>query len=251
MEKIDYGDPIFNPKIIETFKPILMAKAVWKKMPTKHEGNVLYHKLWNFWVRAGIQADLRSDLFFRDYEKQSPQITQLLKALGYPGTSAVSEIDIWERIGLVWNWLSQNVQQNPAAYVKISSQPNSWPSIDDFAAYFSTHGSLVWAACFSKAHLFASLLGRLVDARYRFGIASAHHTEGNVPSTASHVYAAAYVDDRWFYLDPTEVTTQVFPVFNQRASLGVAAFATVDYEHPFDFIPLPQSTFAAVPYLPV
>src|SRR5207249_3182177 len=106
------------------------------------------------------------------------------------------------------------------------------------------------AACFSKAHLFATLLGRVVYPRFRFGVASTHHTEDGAPPTASHVYVAAYVADRWFYLDPTAAPSTDFPSFADRQSIGVGSFTTVDYQHAFDLIPPPLSGFAQVPLLP-
>lgn len=59
------------------------ATAIWKRMATKHEGDVLYFKLWNFWVRAGVSADLRSALFFRDYEKTNADADALMKDMGF------------------------------------------------------------------------------------------------------------------------------------------------------------------------
>ena len=101
-----------------------------------------------------------------------------------------------------------------------------------------------------KGHLFATLLGRMVYPRFRFAIAEAHHSEGGAPPTATHVYGAVYVNERWFYLDPTAVYIKDFPDFKNRKSIGVDSFNTVDYEHPYMFIPVPLSGFERVPYLP-
>jgi hypothetical protein len=101
-------------------------------------------------------------------------------------------------------------------------------------------------ACFSKAHLFATLLGRVVYPRYRFSIAESHLTEGGAPPTASHVY----VGERWFYLDLTAVHSTTFPAYKDRKSIGVSSFRTVDCEHPYIFIPVPLSGFNPVVYLP-
>jgi hypothetical protein len=227
-----------------------VATAIWKKMTTKHEGDVLYYKYWNFWVRAGVSADTRSDIFLRDYEKANADADKLLKDVGFPWKKAETEEEVWSRIGMVWNWLRNNVQINNAEYGTISSIADEWPSILDYAKYYVSHGNLVWAACFSKAHLFATLLGRMVYPRFRFAIAEAHHTEGGAPPTASHVYVAAYVSDRWFYLDPAAGYSENFPEFDSRRSIGVSSFDTVDYEHPYEIIPVPLSGFDLDPYLP-
>lgn len=195
-----------------------------------------------------MQATINNYAIFRDYEASNANIDTLLKAIGFPWKKAESEEVIWNRIGMLWKWLGAHAEVNNAEYATLLTVPDSWPSIAEYAAYYAAHGKLVWAACFSKAHLFATLLGRIVYPRFRFGIAEAHHTEDGAPPTASHVYVGIYVADRWFYLDPTAVDPQSFPNFSQRNSIGL--FASVDYEHPYSFLPVPLSEFDGVPYLP-
>jgi hypothetical protein len=238
-----------HPHLPETKEFKSMGSAIWKRMTTKHEGDVLYYKLWNFWVRAGVGANPKSAEFFRDYEKTNSDTDAMLKNIGFPWKKAETEEEIWARIGMVWNWLKINVQNNGAEYSAISSVVGEWPSILDYAKYYKTHKHLVWAACFSKAHLFATLLGRMAYPRYRFAIAEAHHAENGAPPTATHVYVAVYVGERWFYLDPTAIYT-TFPDYANRRSIGVASFTTVDYEHPYEIIPVPLSGFDGVPHLP-
>jgi hypothetical protein len=122
-----------------------------------------------------------------------------------------------------------------------------WPSIAELAGYYGTHGELVWSACFSKAHLFANLLGRVLP-RWHTTIVSAHHTEGGAPPTASHVYVGVYLTGRWCYLDPTAVYSGALPSFSRRRSVGL--FTKVDYEHPFSALPVPLSPLDGVPHLP-
>jgi hypothetical protein len=256
MKPVEYGPVFMHPAVVEldpALKPRPLPRElhpVWQHVPTRHEGTVLYYKLWNFWARAGAAADLRAELFFRDYERANPQTDALLRDAGFPWRKAETEEEIWERIGAVWRFLHDKVDVDNAAYATLTSVPGTWPSILDFAAYYAAHGRLVWAACFSKAHLFATLLGRVVYPRFRFGIATAHHTEGGAPPTASHVYVGAYVAERWFHLDATAAPFTGFAAFAERRSIGVASFTSVDYPHPFEFIPVPLSGFANVPLLP-
>lgn len=251
MKRMEYGEWAAHPEIHEL--PIHIPKTgspIWARVATKYEGNVLYYKLWNFWVRAGVGADLRSDRFFRNYEMANADSDRLLADIGFPRRKAETEEEVWHRIGMVWNWLRSNVRVNYEAYSGISSVDGEWPSMLDYARYYVEHGDLVWAACFSKAHLFATLLGRMVYPRFRFSIAKAHHTEGGAPPTATHVYVSVYVADRWFYLDPSAVYGEDFPTFDERRSIGVDGFTTVDYEHPYMFIPVPLSGFDRVALLP-
>ena len=250
MEKIEYGEWEVHPEVAEPLEVSRAPTTIWMRRTTKHEGNVLYFKYWNFWVRAGVKADLRSNRFFRDYERANADTDRLLRDVGFPWRKAETEEEVWDRINMLWNWLKDNVQVNNAEYSTISSVAGEWPSILDYARYYVSHGNLVWAACFSKAHLFTTLLGRIVYPRFRFSIAEAHHTEGGAPPTATHVYGAVYVDDRWFYLDPTAVYSKSLPDFAHKASVGVDSFTTVDYEHPYQFIPVPLSGFEWVAYLP-
>jgi hypothetical protein len=141
-----------------------------------------------------------------------------------------------------------HVRDDPAAYKAMCSAPNGWPSIADFATYYAAHGHLVQAACFSKAHLFASLLGRIEFPRFRLGIAEAHHTEGCAPPTVSHVYVAAYVAGRWFYFDSGAAGVRPFPPFQKKKSIGIVPSA--DYEHPHSLFPVPSSSLCHVPHLP-
>ena len=256
MKHIEYGQVIIDAKLPSARRrvephPRLAGAPVWDHMATMHEGPILYSKQWNFWVRATATADLRSGVFFRDYETANANTDELLRDCAFPWAKAETEEEIWQRIGNAWEWLRQHVHDDAAGYGTISSQPDSWPSIADYAAYYMAHGrQLVWAACFSKAHLFATLLGRLVYPRFRFGIALTHHTESGAPPTAEHVYVGAYVADRWYFLDATEAPATPFPIFADRRSIGVPTFLTVDYQHPFDFIPVPLSGFTQVPFLP-
>jgi hypothetical protein len=51
MKKIKYGEWAVRPEIVEMVKVPKVATAIWKKMTTKHEGDVLYFKYWNFWCQ--------------------------------------------------------------------------------------------------------------------------------------------------------------------------------------------------------
>lgn len=216
---------------------------------TKHGGNQAYVKHWNWWARVGGQVLQPDDRFFPDFERTSPEITALIDALGAPKGPAATEAQVWSRIGLVWNWWRKHVRVDNAAYGAIDGTRDGWPGFVHFAAYYKQHKGLVCAACFSKAHLFACLLGRILYPRDRIAIASAHHTMNGAPPTASHVYVAVYVGERWFYFDSTYAQQHAWPTFEDRRSLGAPRETSVDYAHPFKVLPLPGSTLARVPLL--
>jgi hypothetical protein len=245
--ELEYGPWEIHPqrrKLI--LPPIPLTTPEMKAMTTMYEGSVTYLKLWNFWVRSCTPATAPTDDFFHNYESGSKQVMALISAVGTPTYWPHTEKDVWNRIETVWNWLGTNVRYDSAAYDSLTSA-DRWPSIEEFAQYYADNNELVWVACFSKAHLFATLLGRVLP-RWHVIIALAHHTENGAPPTASHVYVGVYLTDRWYYLDPTDVVSGPLPGFNERKSVG--PFKTVDYQHPFDAIPVPLSPLDVVPHLP-
>ncbi len=244
----DYGRWEIDP---ERFKippsPHKEKHPEMRKMKTMYEGNVTYLRRWNFWVRVGTPVTPSTDDVFHDYESSAPEVQDLLAAIGAPTIWPRTEEEIWDRISTVWNWLRLNVRVDNDAYSDLISAVGRWPSIAELARYYRDHGDLVWSACFSKAHLFAVLLGRVIP-RWHTTMVSAHHTEAGAPPTASHVYVAVYLTGRWYYLDPTAVYAGPLPGFKARRSVGI--FSKVDYQHPFSAHPVPLSSLGGVPYLP-
>jgi len=246
--ELEYGPWEIHPQVPKLFLPKeLLSSPEMKAMTTMHEGVITYFKFWNFWVRIGTPAIVPTDDFFHNYESSSNQVKALISAVGAPTHWPHTEKEVWNRIETVWSWLGANVRIDNAAYAGLTSA-DRWPSIDEFAHYYADHHGLVWSACFSKAHLFAILLGRVLP-RWHVLIATAHHTESGAPPTASHVYVGVYLTDRWYYLDPTDVYSGPLPLFKDRRSVG--PFKTVDYQHPFQAIPVPLSPLNRVPHLPV
>ncbi len=244
--EVGYGAWEINPESVQ--HPTKVTRALHPEMTvmkTMHEGKISYLRFWNFWVRVGTPAHEPTETFFHNYESGSKQVRNLLTAIGVPTAWPRTEKEIWKRIATVWSWLGANVRVDGATYSAITAA-DRWPSINELAVYFADHDELVWSACFSKAHLFAVLLGRILP-RWHIFIASAHHTEGGAPPTASHVYVGIYLTGRWFYLDPTAVYSYAFPSFSKRRSIGI--FKTVDYQHPFSARPVPLSPLDKVPYL--
>lgn len=237
----------FLPRVPLPPPPPAATHPEMKAMATLHEGSVTYLRHWNFWVRVGTPANTdHGDYFYAGYEDGSQPVRDLIAAVGAPTAWPRTEEEVWARIQTVWTWLGQNVRTDPTAYGNLTTA-DRWPSLAEFAAHYATHGELPWTACFSKAHLFACLLGRVLP-RWHVTIASAHHTEGGAPPTASHVYVGVYLTGRWYYLDPTAVYSGPLPDFADRCSVG--PFSTVDYEHPFSAIPVPLSDLRYVPHMP-
>src|SRR5262245_32128484 len=117
--RIRYGPVFINPKVIDGRLKLRFPATLhptWQRLQTFHEGDVLYYKLWNFWVRAGVEADLRADLFFPGYESVNPATDALLTDAGFTWSTATTEEEIWARIGRVWNFLQTKVVFDNTAY---------------------------------------------------------------------------------------------------------------------------------------
>lgn len=244
----NYGSWEIDPERIKI--PIAPHKGKYPEMigmDTMYEGVITYLRLWNFWVRVGTPAERDTDYFFHDFESNATEVQNLLTVIGVTTAWPKTEEEIWNRISTVWDWLGANVRLDHDAYGDLVNAVGRWPSITEFSRYFREHGDLVWSACFSKAHLFALLLGRVLP-RWHTSIVSAHHTEAGAPPTASHVYVGVYLTERWYYLDPTTVYAGPLPSFTDRHSVGT--FSKVDYQHPFSACPVPLSSLDSVPYLP-
>ncbi len=58
-----YGIHPKLPELQPRPRPVPVGEdAIWQHRATLHEGSVLYYKQWNFWIRAGMHADLRADV---------------------------------------------------------------------------------------------------------------------------------------------------------------------------------------------
>lgn len=246
---IDYGLWEIDPGIIKSQLPKKAEGfAEMKSMDTMYEGTVTYLRYWNFWVRAGTPVTAPIPYYFTNYESSASDVQNMISAIGTSTAWPHTQEEVWSRISTVWNWLGNNARIDNAAYNSLNSGTERWPSIEEFAQYYAVHHEVVWWACFSKAHLFAILLGRVLP-RWHTIIATGHHTEGDAPPTASHVYVGVYLTDRWYYLDPAAVYSESLDSFENRKSVGI--FTSVDYEHPFSAIPVPLSPLDTVPCLAV
>jgi hypothetical protein len=244
---------------------------------TMYDGDVTYKSLWGYWARTRqicSQTSVsemsckyvpipvtNSGPFFYDYENPSYDIFRLIHdacAPINPLEDPATPEDVWNRISNVWNWWGKNVQDDYSAYDALWDHSHMWPSILDYALHYKAHlgfgvqPKLIVAACFSKAHLFATLLGRVIP-RWHTLIAETHASPPT-PPMKYHDYVGVYVRDRWFYLDPTAITPPAstpfqLPDFEHRRSVGEPAFTQVDYRHPFSAIPVPGSDLASVPLL--
>ena len=153
---------------------------------------------------------------------------------------------VWNRIRSVWNWIEKNTEVDNDEYKKIlDAAAGTWPSPKEYGDYFNEHGKLPLAACFSKAHVFCTLLFWAGIAPWRFGIASAPFQVGS--KIANHEYTAVYLGNLWYPLDLTAVYNRKLlaePIHN------VKSLSNVDYAHPTKYRPYPPGLpLTGVPYM--
>lgn len=246
-----YQPQYYDPNDRQRYEPQVPAESsadfttpIRRQFTTMYEGSVWYVQLDGNWYRERGTVTPADDYFFLDYESTAPAVMRLLRDVGYNSHAATSDRQVWDKAAAVWNFLRANARAKRPGET-VNTRGEGWPSIEEHALFYERTGDVVWEACFSKAHLFATLLGRMGIPRDRILIASAHHTEGGSPPTASHVFVLLYIGDRWYYLDPTAVHTTAFPSYESRRSIG--GLASVDYRHPFQVLQLPGAAGGAVP----
>jgi hypothetical protein len=94
-------------------------------------------------VQAGVQSIVNNDDFFRNYESANANTDALLKAVGFPGRKAEIETEIWNRIGMVWNWLKANVEDDGVEYTTLlppGAGPRSLTTLGIMSAMASWFG---------------------------------------------------------------------------------------------------------------
>lgn len=253
----------FNKSEIEDVSDGLLSILEWKMTPfqTFFEGYVNYQKIDNFWARFSTSGPSTAN-FFHGWEngKTDPNVQNMMKDMVGSLTALNDDQQIWEKIGVLWDWLItpgnlfQTVDQS--ILKNISSIPNEWPSISDWAKYYKDHGkTLAWGTCNDKISLFANLLVQLQIPPEKFAIASARHNlQVPDPSVSTHFYMALNVDERWFYIDPLATCSNPptkFPDFIHAGSVGFDEYnKNIDYQHPFAMELLKESLPYFVPYLP-
>lgn len=198
-----------------------------------------------WWARMGGGVTSNDPFFFPGFWQTNGRIVSMLQSIGVGTAPACSGEEIWARAAAVWAWLRVHARPGPASGY---GSPDRWPSLDEMAAMYERYGTVPWYACFSRAHLFATLLGSVGIPADHVAIASAHYPYDNENGYAQHVYVALRVDHRWYYLDPSYVNTlAALPPYENRASYGLRAGC--QYSYPYEVVILPGSGLDTVPML--
>lgn len=197
------------------------------------------------WARLGGAVVSNDQFFFPGFWQTNDRIIAMLHSIGVGTAPACSGEEIWARASAVWAWLRVHAAAGPPSGY---GSPDRWPSLDEMASMYERFGLVPWYACFSRAHLFATLLGSVGIPADHVAIASAHYPYDNENGYAQHVYVALRVDRRWYYLDPGYVSTlAALPPYENRASHGLRAGC--QYSYPYEVVILPGSGLDTVPML--
>ncbi|HOW97822.1 MAG TPA: hypothetical protein P5567_02610 [Kiritimatiellia bacterium] len=199
----------------------------------------------SWWARMGGRVVRNDAAYFPGFWQTNDRIIAMLQSIGVGTAPVCSGEDIWARAAAVWVWLRDHARPGPSYGY---GSPDRWPSLDEMAAMYERFGTVPWYACFSRAHLFATLLGSVGIPADHVAIASAHYPYDNENGYAQHTYVALRVDRRWYYLDPSYVNTLAeLPPYGQRASYGLRAGC--QYSYPYEAVVLPGSSLDTVPML--
>jgi hypothetical protein len=201
--------------------------------------------------RVGGEPEYPSEYFYPDIEADNPDIQALLADIGLPNTLAVDDKEAWNRIAVVWTWLSRNTRYTatgPEAQeahdyqrsLSTGSEPAQWMSIDDIAKVYARYSFLPWLSvggCNEKALIFAALLYRCGIDPDTMAVAVSHWSlKGN-----QHLFVVFRSGDHWYYIDPTGIDPNAAPTLNYEPK-SIGSVSAADYEHPYTLCVLPGST---------
>jgi hypothetical protein len=230
---------------------------------TFYEG-VLTYKLHTTgcYVRTGPKAVERmksakalseKDASFAPF-KRTADVIALHKAVGVTVKPGATPEQVWEAARSIIDWHHKHARQDIDEYLAMmkADRPatsEDWPTIAQIARYYARKRELVYAACFSEAHLVFQLFRICGLPTEDFGIASARWVKAGDPkATPEHVYLGLRVSGDWYYIDPS---AKLPPPYAKRASVGrsVGLPPGCDYAHPHSFVVVAGARFQAIPLL--
>jgi hypothetical protein len=218
--------------------------------PTRYDGTVEYECDQDGCWRVGGEPTYPPEYFYPDIEADNPDIQALLADVGVPATPAVDDNEAWQRIAVVWTWLSRNTRytstgpeaQEAHEYQQslyVGSEPEQWMSIDDIAKVYARYHFLPWnsdGGCNEKAIIFATLLYRCGIDPDRMAVGMSHwSSKGN-----QHLFLVFRSGDQWYYIDPTCIDPPATTALNYKPK-NIGYVSDVDYEHPYTLWTLPGS----------
>lgn len=185
------------------------------------------------------------DRIFAGLDSQAPDVLALLEEIG-AGTNVVTDgEEIWEKCCILWDWLGENTANGhffPEAAAFLMAE--GWPSIERIAETYDTYGYIPWQACFSKTHVFISLLYRCGVHKDYLAMAESRLDLAN----SQHFYVIVKIGRQWLYLDPAG-TGPSLPEYEDRHSVPLLEPICEDRAFPYAAIRLPGSKLDYVPLL--
>jgi hypothetical protein len=218
-----------------------------RQFRTLHEGLVGYEAYYQsrpfescWWARVGGEVTRDPSAFFD--LRHTPDVDRLVAAIGLPAERTNDSREIWRRVTTVWGWLRENQlngrDRNYAAAQRFLADLHRWPALAEVATMYVRFGGIVWGTCMSRAQMFATLLAAVGVPHERFGIAEARWK----PEYSQHMYVALFLNQRWFYLDPTYIEDELRSDVPSSVGRGAA-----DYVHPRVWTGLPGTRWTTVP----
>lgn len=243
--------------------PTAQTLAPTIKVKTYYEG-VLTYKMHptGCYIRFGPAADKKvasaksfseTDASFGPF-RRTPEVLKLHKSIGVSVTAKATPEQVWEAARSILLWHEKYARHDNDKYriLMATGRPvksEGWPTIEQIAHFYATHGDLPYAACFSEAHLVFQLFRVCGLPTEDFGIASARYVMNDDPKARpEHVYLGLRVAGDWYYIDPSAKPP---PPYAKRASVGrsIGAPPGCDYAHPHEFVVVRGARFQAIPLL--
>jgi hypothetical protein len=184
-----------------------------------------------------------SEYFFPNPDESNVDIQALLADIGLPSTPPSDEKEEWERVMVIWNWLSNHNKEtsNPEgktgmqylSSLSVQASQSHWPSLADWAKVYARYQFIPWEGCNFKAFFFGIILHRSGLSPDHFAVAE---TYWDVRHSGQHLYGILLHSGHWYYVDPTCVNSAALS--STPKDVGCT---TADYRHPFGLAVLPGS----------
>lgn len=213
---------------------------------TINRGNRQYLFNGNFVIRVdGTVTENESG--FPDIDAQSDTIDYLMADINAGTTPTNIDSLVWEKCYLVWNWLENNARSDDGSQdwedANDLMMSEGWPSIQLMAETFMIYGFIPWGTCYSRSYILTTLL-------YQTGISKervATEIMDYKLRYTQHAATIVYLQNRWFFLDPTSMGTYFPPTFEEFTSIPMPLSTYKDYCHPYELKTIPGSLLEEVP----
>ncbi|MCF8388886.1 MAG: hypothetical protein K9G58_15140 [Bacteroidales bacterium] len=167
-----------------------------------HNMGMVYYMFNNIYNYRNDGDIMQGDDLFPDINQQSDTINMLLDEIGAGTSTTTDDSVLYEKIGIVWNWLLDNHWYDPddPSWIKANEYltASGYPSLQRIASTFFRFDCVPWSTGISRPQILTTLLyrsgfplNRLLLAKHRPRLRE-----------SQYFTSLAFIHNRWLYFDP-------------------------------------------------